>query len=227
MNKPQINAIFPTCVYSNQLDSLLYHERLEAILKDYKFEPEQGTAGDYLGLNDLHLNTELTDLWTNIADNIRIYMEVLGINNDLFDLYFVKSFLSLHRTETDNVSRHVHNQIDVSFLYYHTAPENCASLLMHDDNLSNELFGGLFARERNNSMLSETNAFNATEWAITPKPGLLVIFPAKLPHSTLKIAEGSFTGERVGIAGDVNLVLKPYEKAWETGHVSLDKWRKF
>lgn len=224
MTQPRLDAIFPTCVYSCQLDHTLYQTDIDIAINGYMFNRQDGIQGEYLGLADMHLNPVLQNFYKAIADNARIYTDALGINNTLFDYYMVKSCLSKHSYNDDSMGRHVHNCSDISFVYYYQVPVHSAALMFHDDNKANELFGGQFARERDRKMLTENNPFNATEWYIKPEKGLLVMFPGKLPHSTRKLTDKPFTGERIAIVGDINLVLKPEQNNWETGRVSLDKW---
>ena len=227
MTQPRLDAIFPTCIYSHQLDSNLYQTDIDIAISKYMFNRQDGIQGEYLGLADMHQNPVLQDFYRAIADNARIYTDTLGINNKLFDFYIVKSCLSKHSYNDDTMGRHVHNCSDISFVYYYQVPENSAALMFHDDNQSNQLFGGMFARERDRQMLTQTNPFNATEWYMKPVKGLLVMFPGKLPHSTRKLTEEQFVGERIAIVGDINLVLKPDENNWETGKVSLSKWVRY
>jgi hypothetical protein len=227
MNRPKIDAIFPTCIYSNTLDTRMFDSDIDRVIDRYMFDRTDGIQGEYLGLADMHQEAVLQKFYTTIMDNIRIYTDVLGLDNSLFDFYMVKSCLSKHTQDTDVMNRHVHNCSDISFVYYHQVPENSAALMFHSGHHNNELFGGLFARERERSMLTANNAFNSTEWYMEPAAGLLVIFPSNLGHSTRKLSEGMFSGERIAIVGDVNLVLKPGQDNWETGKVSLDKWIAF
>ena len=227
MKKPQINAIFPTCIYSNHLDTVKHNNTVEQVLDQYLFDRSAGIQGEYLGLADMQCNPALKDFYTDIADNIRIYTDVLGIRNELFDYHIVKSCISKHSLDQDVMARHTHNCSHISFVYYHQVPANSAVLMFHHDKHNNELFGGLFARERDRSMLTGNNPFNASEWYIEPEPGLLVVFPSKLVHSTRRLTDKMFSGDRIAIVGDVNMVLKSSEDDWETGIVSLDKWQAF
>ena len=228
MDKPIAHAIFPTLIYTNQLgDSPALNHMLEQELKYYLFDADQGIQGEYLGLADMHLNYNLESFYTRVTDNAKIYAETLGVDTELFDFYTVKSTVSkLSRPDQHFVS-HKHFSSDISFIYYLRVPENSDSLFFQDNNRSNELFGALFDRDRDRSLLQEDNAFNRTRHWIEPMEGMLVLFPSKTSHGTANTTGIACQGDRIAIVGDINLVLKQGQKDWEMGKVSLDQWRRF
>lgn len=231
MSQAKVNAIFPTVIYEHDLDQASDLEPLlREHIKPHMFDRDRGIQGEYLGLAKIHLDPDLEPFYSMIAEEARIYLEVLGINNDFFDLYIVKSTLSLLSNSEDHFSVHKHNSSDLSFVYYLSVPEGADCIFFHNQHKPNELFDGIFAPHRPRKMITEWNPFNAESFYIEPKPGKLVVFPGKLFHSTgpnPNHPNGMQAGERIAIVGDINLMLKPEQDNWESGKVSLDVWKKF
>lgn len=227
MTKPSVTAIFPTAIYQNDVQG--FQQLISDNIQPYWFSEDEGIQGEYLGKADMQINPNLRPFYERVADEIRTYLEVIGVDNELFDLYFVKSCLSKISTQKDHMVAHQHYCSHISFVYYHSVPENADCLFFHNHHKPNELFGNMINHERDRSFLVETNPFNASQFYIEPKEEMLVIFPSKLPHSTGPVTGRPLMseGNRVAIVGDVHLVLKPGQDNWETGLVSLDKWSRF
>lgn len=219
-------AIFPTMIYCNNFDPNI-SAKLLPLLDPYTFSSDDGIQGEYLGLADMHLDDKLADFYKMITNEARMYLESLCINNDLFDLYIVKSTLSKISIPEHHFAAHKHFCSDISFVYYVQVPPGSDSLYFLNEFKPNELFGHMFDDVRERNMLTQYNAFNATAHYINPESGLLVMFPGKLLHGTRKMSPEPFTGDRIAIVGDINLVLKPDQNNWETGKVDLSRWRKF
>lgn len=218
-------GIFPTVIYCNNLNPMI-NQLLLPEIEPYRFSSDQ-IQGEYLGLADMHLAESLSEFYQIISSEARIYIETLGINNDLFDLYFVKSTLSKLSTPDQHFVTHKHHCSDISFVYYVQVPPGSDTLYFLNEYKPNELFGYMFNHDRDRSMIANINAFNAITHNIDPEPGLLVLFPGKTPHGTRNLSDEPFSGERIAIVGDINLVLKPEHNNWDTGKVNLSNWRKF
>jgi len=219
-------AIFPTMIYTNNFDPKI-SDKLLPFLSPYDFSSADGIQGEFLGLADMHLDDNLLDFYKMIVNEAGIYIDTLGINNKLFDLYIVKSTLSKISIPEHHFAAHKHFCSDISFVYYVQVPPGSDSLYFLNEFKPNELFGHMFDDVRERNMLTQYNAFNATAHYINPESGLLVMFPGKLLHGTRKMSPEPFTGDRIAIVGDINLVLKPDQNNWETGKVDLSRWRKF
>ena len=86
-------AIFPTVIYCNNFDPKI-SDKLLPFLSPYDFSSADGIQGEFLGLADMHLDNNLSDFYKMIVNEAGIYIDTLGINVNLFDLYIVKSTLS-------------------------------------------------------------------------------------------------------------------------------------
>jgi hypothetical protein len=75
-------------------------------------------------------------------------------------------------------------------------------------------------------MINEYNDFNCDFYSIPPEEGTILLFPSSLPHSTKSISD-DFKGERLGISGDVILVLNEKYKSYSYGFLNEKYWKKY
>jgi uncharacterized protein (TIGR02466 family) len=90
-------------------------------------------------------------------------------------------------------ARHTHPNSFLSAAYYVKAPENCGDIMFHDPRSA-----PVFRRPK----ILKDNLLNATEMAIIPEDGLLVLFPSWLHHS---VKANTSNKERVVISFNVDL----------------------
>jgi hypothetical protein len=75
-------------------------------------------------------------------------------------------------------------------------------------------------------MVKEYNDSNSEIFYILPQEGTIILFPSKLPHATKSISN-EFKGERLGISGDVTLILKEEYLSFSRGHIHEKYWKKY
>ena len=74
-------------------------------------------------------------------------------------------------------------------------------------------------------MIEEYNELNAESFFISPPEGTVVLFPASLHHATEHVP--GFDGERLGIVGDLSIVLKEEYLHYSTGYINPKYWKIF
>ena len=74
--------------------------------------------------------------------------------------------------------------------------------------------------------MKEFNELNSQTFYIHPKEGHVSLFPSRLSHSTGCI-KTDFTGERLSIVGDVNLILKDEYLLHSMGLIDEKYWKKY
>jgi hypothetical protein len=117
-------------------------------------------------------------------------------------------------------------------VYYANLPHNSDILNFNNHNQPNALFDGLLDTnpDPTRCLINEINELNCKSYSIIPEEGQLMLFPSKLPHGTIwhpDNTEGTITGKRVAIAGDINLILREDVVNFESGKLNPRHWRKF
>ena len=91
-------------------------------------------------------------------------------------------------------ARHIHPNSFLSAAYYVKAPKNCGDIMFHDPRSA-----AVYRKPK----ISNDNVLNTTEILITPKEGLLVLFPSFLNHSVKPNESGK---DRVVISFNIDLI---------------------
>ena len=91
-------------------------------------------------------------------------------------------------------SRHIHSNNFISAAYYVRAPEECGDIVFYDPR---------DAKVIRKPATSTSNKLNTEVVNISPKEGLLVLFPSYLHHS---VNQNNSTDERMVISFNVNLI---------------------
>ena len=78
--------------------------------------------------------------------------------------------------------------------------------------------------ERN--IVNNFNALNSPAFYMQPIEGHLILFPSSLSHHT-RFLGGEFQGERLGIVGDMSLMLKEDQLHYSTGYIDNKYWKKY
>ena len=232
-----IHLAFPTAIYTTQPEN---HERFTKLLNDtvdqYRFDHHADrdwyiVTGEHVGLINIHHNPLYEDFFKMIAYHASSYVNALGMRNDLFDYYVNKSWLSVIDEPDQYMVYHIHSNSDISFVYYTEVPEEPECISFRNPTRPNQLFEGMMDDERpiEKTFFRERNTLNYNTFFIPPQPGLLVMFPGKLPHGTVRNPHTNKpqVGRRTAIAGDISLVLKPGYNDFESGRICLEHLRKF
>jgi len=233
-------TLFPTLVYSCVLDNHKEHyKRIMEVYDKHSFIPSRTLVqGEYAGKATMHQDPVLKPLYDDIIVEVKRYLKAYRLRETHFDYYITRSSLVIvdssdiaHDHGMAAISPHYHPSSDVSFVYYLEAPNLCDALWIMNDQ-SEKIMDNIlcFHRPIEDSLINEVNEYNTNRFPIEVTEGTLLVFLSETKHMVDRHpanVDGRFTGRRLSIAGDVNLVLKPELKAFEMGKVSLDKWEKF
>ena len=91
-------------------------------------------------------------------------------------------------------SRHIHSNNYISAAYYLKAPENCGDIMFYDPRS---------AKVIKTPILVNSNQLNMEVVNVTPKEGLLVLFPSYLHHS---VGINKSNEDRIVISFNVDLI---------------------
>ena len=101
----------------------------------------------------------------------------------------------INPTNTSN-SRHIHANNYISAAYYVKAPTNSGAITLYDPRSANVI---------RSPIIGSRNKLNSTTFSVTPKEGLLVLFPSYLHHS---VDINQSDKERIVISFNLNLLQK-------------------
>jgi len=93
-------------------------------------------------------------------------------------------------------SRHIHSNNFISAAYYVKSPNNSGDIVFYDPRSANVI---------QSPIINSQNKLNSTTYSITPKEGLLVLFPSYLHHS---VDMNKSDDERIVISFNFNLLQK-------------------
>jgi len=125
----------------------------------------------------LMLNQSLTDMgWDLIKNELKI-TEMWSIINP---------------TNSSN-SRHIHSNNYISAAYYIKAPINSGDIVFYDPRSANVI---------RSPIIDSQNKLNSTTFSVSPKEGLLVLFPSFLHHS---VNTNKSKEERVVVSFNIDL----------------------
>tara|TARA_B100000214_G_scaffold354103_1_gene310690 strand:+ start:115 stop:378 length:264 start_codon:yes stop_codon:yes gene_type:complete len=76
------------------------------------------------------------------------------------------------------------------------------------------------------NMVKNYNPLNSPAFYMHPIEGSLFLFPSSLSHHT-RFMGGDFKGERLGIVGDITLMLKEDQLNFSMGYIDNKYWKKY
>ena len=91
-------------------------------------------------------------------------------------------------------ARHIHSNNYISAAYYLKAPDNCGDIVFYDPRSANVI---------RRPIINTMNKLNSNIFRITPKEGLLVLFPSYIHHS---VKSNESNEERIVISFNINLI---------------------
>tara|TARA_A100001201_G_scaffold4180_3_gene8734 strand:- start:6070 stop:6756 length:687 start_codon:yes stop_codon:yes gene_type:complete len=227
MNYNIVN-LFPTTVYVGEIDNhLKYKDEFYKLYPkyDYKDDENNNTVSENVGKPLLHLENTLNPLFEDIVSHAKSYVYDVLRYKELFDFVITKTWLSRHRDQRE-IPWHIHATSHISFVYYVNTPSNSHRLKFGNPDSKNNLWWGNKEGKRDNlKMIEEYNELNAESFFISPPEGTVVLFPASLQHATEHVP--GFDGERLGIVGDLSIVLKEEYLHYSTGYINPKYWKIF
>ena len=227
----QIFNIFPTTIYVGEV---IEHEKhKEEFYKvypkyDYEENSDDNTVSENVGNPFIHLEDTLDPLFQQIAYHARKYtVEILGYK-DIFNYVITKTWLSRARRTTDEIRWHIHSTSHISFVYYVNIPPDSHVLEFENTCTKNDLFKTMNIEDDNpnRTMVENYNALNTETFHIAPLEGYVAMFPSSLSHNT-KFKGDKFEGERLGIVGDITLMLKEDQLQYSMGYIDNKYWKNY
>ena len=197
-NKSNINLFFSTPVWKSQLNNF---EELNNKLYNYIINLEKSdskglkksTIGGWHSPN-FDLNHEEPRLFVNsINTGLTEAFQDLGWDVKNQQVKITGMWSVINRSGAAN-ARHIHPNSFLSAAYYVKAPDNCGDIMFHDPRSA-----AVYKRAK----IEKDNILNTSEILITPKEGLLVLFPSYLQHSVQSNESGK---ERVVISFNIDLI---------------------
>ena len=230
MSDPTIFNIFPTTIYSNEVENHDVNKKLFFDLyPKYDYEENERSVTVSEGQVDplIHLEPTMYPVFGEIVRHVKTYVLDILQFKDMFNYAITKSWISRARDKS-NIPYHIHSTSHVSFVYYlHIPPKSHCTIFLNRENM-NSLFLG--SNSENNlddlNMLKEFNNLNCKTFFVEPKEGTLLIFPSNLSHGT-KYIDKNFKGERLALVGDVNLILKEEHFLHSMGLIDEKFWTKY
>lgn len=226
----ELLLMFPLAVYKAMLtDNDSINQTFFDNIESYMFNSSLDTlTGDFLGKGNIHHNPVFAPFFNKINEHAVKYMTTLGVKTDIFDIFVNKCWLSVIDTPQYNMSFHTHGVADISFVYYLQIPENSDLISFANRNKQNELFPNLLDSDRplERTLLTEINSFNCSTYNIMPEENMLLMFPGKQSHGTVRNVAGEFNGTRIAVVGDISLFFKNGYNGTDYGRLPFEYMRK-
>lgn len=228
-----IDAWFPLAIYRTKLEEGDQYK--DAFLKRIwalrETRPQKRTdnssswTGDVHGIDMVHADSTFDWLTQQVGHYAFQYLEELGYDLSLCDLYFQRSWPVIG-DKKQAVAPHTHPTAHLSAVYYVSIPTegNPGKICFFNDANPNELFKGVGSQMTNG--YKRENLFNTPRVNYQPEDGWLILFPSSLNHA---VEANDSTDYRVSISYD--LILTATEpssntKAPEFLMPSPTRWRK-
>ena len=224
--------IFPTTIYVGQMsDHQKYKEEFYKVYPQYDYEETSwdNTVSENMGKPFIHLEDNLDLLFSEIADHAKKYVCDVLEYKDIFNYVVTKSWLSRARRPDNEIRWHIHSTSHISFVYYLSTPDNSHAIEFENTCTKNDLFKAMNVEDTDTSdrnIVKNFNPLNSPAFYMQPIEGHLVLFPSSLSHHT-RFMGGSFEGERLGIVGDMTLMLKEDELHYSMGYIDDKYWKKY
>ena len=228
--KPQIFNIFPTTIYVGEVENHDKHKTDFLKLYD-KFDYEENEISSTVSegqVNPLiHLEPSMDTMFREIIRHIKIYVLDTLKFKDMFNYSITKTWISRTR-DSKEIPFHIHSTSHVSFVYYLNIPPYSHTTKFIDIENYNSLFLGANSQHTIDdlNMVKEFTPLNSKSFFLHPKEGHVVLFPSRLTHGT-ECLKKDFTGERLSIVGDVNLILKDEYLLHSMGLIDEKYWKKY
>jgi len=226
MAQGKVHTLFPLVIYQHIFEQ---HQEFKSQyldeLKSYWFDGWKNESPEYSGRIFLHHNENYRLMFSGIKEAIYCYLNSLQVDFEKLDMMITKSWVTLHQDEeTPSLSPHFHNESNLSFIYYIKTNPQSDRLIIQQNTNQNEFMESVFETGVTN-LITEQNTYNCNTYSITPVEGTIVIMPSKTYHYTQKFFE-TRGGERVVVAGDVRLTLKPEHHNHHQGCTHPTQWRQ-
>ena len=224
--------IFPTTIYVGEMvDHQKYRKEFNKVYPKYDYEETSwdNTVSENLGKPFIHLEDNLDSLFYEISLHAKKYVCDILEYKDIFDYVITKSWLSRARRPDNEIRWHFHSTSHISFVYYLSTPDNSHTLEFQNTCTKNDLFKAMNVEDEDTAdrnMVKNYNPLNSPAFYMHPIEGSLALFPSSLSHHT-RFMGGDFKGERLGIVGDITLMLKEDQLNFSMGYIDNKYWKKY
>jgi len=224
MNK--VHELFPLIVYQ---DSIECHQEFKKEylddIRNYWFNGYENESPECSGKIFMHLEPKYSSFFCNLKKSIDNYYQNIGIDYSKLDYHVTKSWVGYHKDdETPSIPSHFHNEANLSFVYYLKTDSSSDKFCLQQYKNRNESVGGLFEVANENNVILSYNRYNCNFYTITPYEGTVLIFPSNVVHFTKKTNKRE--DERIVIAGDVRVTLKPEFYNHHQGSTHPTQWKQ-
>ena len=217
----KVHEIFPLVVYQGNIDCHNEFKQYTDELKHYWFNGYENESPEYSGRIFVHANSKYEMFFDDLKKNINDYYEELNIDHTKLSYFISKSWVGYHDKDAPQLRPHYHNEANISFVYYLKSSDKSDKFCVSQRNNINENTGGLFESSEQRNTLLGYNKYNCNFYTITPHEGTVLLFPSNVCHHTLKSEESD---ERIVIAGDVRVTLKPEYSNYHQGCTHPTQW---
>lgn len=215
-----LHTLFPTAVYQVNLGPAACESVLELADELAVSNPRmQGTTSDIIGLSDLHLRSELSELFLAIEHHSRLYINQLGYAQQNFELWAAKTWIvDSDRSTGSIVGEHTHPSSDISAVYY-ALHDGTAPIEFLNTNQPNELFGQ--GNMHDWPVRRAHTEYNCQARSLQAQPGDLILFPSKLAHRVPQRPQS----RRVSLSTDIVMAIRQGLKGVEFTRNSPQTWK--
>ena len=217
----KVHEVFPLVIYQGNIDCHDKFKQYTDELKEYWFNGYENESPEYSGRIFLHAKPKYEMFFDDLKKNIDEYYKELNVDHTKLSYFISKSWVGYHNKEIPQLNPHYHNEANISFVYYLKSSDNSDKFCVSQRNNINENTGGIFEASEQRNTLMGYNRYNCNFYTITPYEGSVLIFPSDTLHSTIK---GKDTEERIVIAGDVRVTLKPDYSNYHQGCTHPTQW---
>lgn len=195
-----INLIFPTPIWTTILpDFEQINIRMIKYIDGLKnTDPVGKKKSNLIGWHSHSFNLQDSDpkfFVNSISPMLNESLNDMGWDLKKNILKITSMWTIINPTNASN-SRHIHSNNFISAAYYIKSPENSGNIVFHDPRSAKVIMSPL---------IGTSNKLNSTIFSVTPKEGLLVLFPSYLHHS---VEINNSDSERIVISFNLNLIEK-------------------
>ena len=214
----KMHNFFPLSILQDQIEisDSEKNEMIKEIKKmkndsqNYKYKMDDASwTGDTQGHEYIHNYSQFRNLFSQITEKIKIYLDTLKVDKNQIEIYLQRSWATIS-VGKEVISKHQHLQSHLSFAYYLKKTETDANLLFIDETKHNEFLPGLFLSPSSNKkqIIKKRNIANSGAIVFDAKEDEIVIFPSKTSHQTQPNIKNN---NRISLSADIFITAKNTE----------------
>ena len=194
----KLNEVFATPVWTSVVPNYneINQKMLSYINKLKDKDPNGKIKSNMIGWHSQNFNLQDNDpqfFINSISKMLNESLTDMGWDLKKNELKISGMWTIINPYQASN-ARHIHSNNFISAAYYVKAPENSGDIVFHDPRSANVI---------KTPIINIQNKLNSNTFNITPKEGLLVLFPSYLHHS---VNMNKSSGDRIVISFNINLL---------------------